>query len=68
MRKMFIALAVTALLALILIVGGTAQNQGCLPWKTPVHGRERLLRGRPGTHLLQVSRRPPAGAQGGGRG
>ena len=37
MRKLFIALAVTALLALILIVGGTAQNQGCLPWKTPVH-------------------------------
>ena len=37
MRKMFIALAIAALMGLILLVGGTAQNQGCLPWKTPVH-------------------------------
>jgi hypothetical protein len=36
-RKIFIALMVAALMALIFLVGGTAQNQGCLPWKEPLH-------------------------------
>ena len=37
MRKMFIALAIASLLGLIFLVAGTAQNHGCLPWKTAVH-------------------------------
>ena len=37
MRKMFIALAIVALMALIFLVGGTAQNHGCLPWKEALH-------------------------------
>jgi hypothetical protein len=37
MRKMFIALAIAALMGLIFLVAGTAQNHGCLPWKTAVH-------------------------------
>ena len=37
MRKMFIALAIAALMSLIFLVGGTAQNHGCLPWKTALH-------------------------------
>ena len=36
MRKFLIALAIAGVFALILLVAGTAQNQGCLPWKTPV--------------------------------
>ena len=31
-----ITLALAGLFALILLVAGTAQNEGCLPWKTPV--------------------------------
>jgi hypothetical protein len=34
---MFIAIGIAALMALIFLVGGTAQNQGCLPWKQPIH-------------------------------
>ena len=37
MRKMFIALAIASLMGLIFLVAGTAQNQGCLPWKQPIH-------------------------------
>ena len=36
MRKFLIALAIGVLFALILLVAATAQNEGCLPWKTPV--------------------------------
>jgi hypothetical protein len=36
MGKAFTALALVALLGLILLVAGTAQNHGCLPWKTAV--------------------------------
>jgi hypothetical protein len=36
MRKFVIVLGIAALFGLILLVAGTAQNQGCLPWKTPV--------------------------------
>ncbi len=37
MRRMFIALAIASLMGLIFLVAGTAQNQGCLPWKKPIH-------------------------------
>ena len=36
MRKLVITLALAGLFALILLVAGTAQNEGCLPWKTPI--------------------------------
>jgi hypothetical protein len=36
-RKLFIAIIVAALMGLIFLVAGTAQNQGCLPWKEPLH-------------------------------
>jgi hypothetical protein len=36
MGKAFTALVVMAVFILILIVAGTAQNHGCLPWKTAV--------------------------------
>ena len=36
MRKFLIALAIGVVFALILLVAGTAQNEGCLPWKTPI--------------------------------
>lgn len=36
MRKFLITLVLVAVFGLILLVAGTAQNQGCLPWKTPV--------------------------------
>ena len=37
MRKLFVAMAIAALMALIFLVAGTAQNQGCLPWKQAIH-------------------------------
>ncbi len=37
MRNFFTALAITAIFLGILVVAGTAQNQGCLPWKEAVH-------------------------------
>jgi len=36
-RKLIIAVAIAALLGLLVIVGGTAQNHGCLPWKQAIH-------------------------------
>jgi hypothetical protein len=36
MRKFLVALLLTGLFLGILVVAGTAQNQGCLPWKEPV--------------------------------
>jgi hypothetical protein len=36
-RKLLIALAIAALMGLLFIVGGTAQNHGCLPWKQAIH-------------------------------
>ena len=36
MRKFLIALAIAGVFALILLVAATAQNKGCLPWKTPI--------------------------------
>jgi hypothetical protein len=36
MTRFFIALLIAGVMALILLVGGTARNHGCLPWKTAV--------------------------------
>lgn len=36
MRNFFIALLLTGLFLGVLLVAGTAQNQGCLPWQEPV--------------------------------
>jgi hypothetical protein len=36
MRNFFIALALIALFLGILLLAGTVQNEGCLPWKEPV--------------------------------
>jgi hypothetical protein len=36
MRKFLVALLLTGLFLGILVVAGTAQNQGCLPWKEPI--------------------------------
>jgi hypothetical protein len=36
MKKLIIALAVAGMMALILLVAGTARNHGCLPWQTAV--------------------------------
>jgi hypothetical protein len=36
MTRFFIALLIAGVMALVLLVGGTARNHGCLPWKTAV--------------------------------
>ena len=36
LRNFFIALVLTALFLGILLLAGTMQNEGCLPWKEPV--------------------------------
>jgi hypothetical protein len=36
MRNFFIALVITGLFLGILVVAGTAQNGGCLPWKEKI--------------------------------
>jgi len=36
MRNFFVALAITAVFLGILLLAGTVQNEGCLPWKDPV--------------------------------
>jgi hypothetical protein len=36
-KKLFVAVGIAALLALLIIAAGTAQNHGCLPWKEAVH-------------------------------
>ena len=36
MVKWFTALALIGIFLLVLLVAGTAQNHGCLPWKTAV--------------------------------
>ena len=36
MKNFFVALSVTAIFLGILLLAGTVQNDGCLPWKTPV--------------------------------
>ena len=54
MRKFVITLALVALFALILLVAGTAQNEGCLPWKTPVTvGGGSTFSEQPGTKLCK---------------
>jgi hypothetical protein len=54
MRKFLIALSIAVVFALILLVAGTAQNQGCLPWKTPVTvGGGGTFSDEPGTKLCK---------------
>ena len=36
MKNFFVALAITGLFLGILLVAGTMQNEGCLPWKEPI--------------------------------
>jgi hypothetical protein len=36
MRNFFIALAITGVFLGIVLLAGTAQNKGCLPWKEPI--------------------------------
>ncbi len=36
MSKFLIALVVVGVMAGVILVAGTARNNGCLPWKTPV--------------------------------
>jgi hypothetical protein len=36
MRNFFIALAITGLFLGILLLAGTVQNEGCLPWQEPL--------------------------------
>ena len=36
MKNFFIALVLTRLFLGILLIAGTTQNQGCLPWKEPL--------------------------------
>jgi hypothetical protein len=36
MSRLLIAAAVLAVMALVLLVAATAQNKGCLPWKTAI--------------------------------
>jgi hypothetical protein len=36
MRNVLVALALTALFLGIMLVAGTMQNEGCLPWQEPL--------------------------------
>jgi hypothetical protein len=36
MKNFFVALVLTGIFLGILLLAGTAQNEGCLPWKEPV--------------------------------
>jgi hypothetical protein len=36
MKNFLVAAALTGLFLAVLVIAGTAQNQGCLPWKDPV--------------------------------
>jgi hypothetical protein len=36
-KNFVIALAITGLFLGILLLAGTVQNQGCPPWKEPIH-------------------------------
>lgn len=36
MKRFVVVVGLAALFGLILLIAGTAQNQGCPPWKEPV--------------------------------
>lgn len=36
MRNFLVALLLTGVFLGIVVIAGTAQNQGCLPWKEPI--------------------------------
>jgi hypothetical protein len=53
-RNFLIALAITAVFFGILLVAGTAQNEGCLPWKEPITvGGGGTFSDSPGTKLCK---------------
>ena len=53
-RNFLIALAITAVFFGILLVAGTAQNEGCLPWKEPITvGGGGTFSDTPGTKLCK---------------
>ena len=63
MRKFFIALVITGVFLGILLLAGTVQNEGCLPWQEPLkHGWRRLLGRREGPDRLSLSVRVGVGA------
>ena len=55
MRNFFVALAITALFLGIVLLAGTMQNEGCLPWKEPVvvGGGGGTFSDQPGTKLCK---------------
>jgi hypothetical protein len=55
LRNFLVALAITAVFLGILLVAGTTQNQGCLPWKEPVTvgGGGGTFSDNPGTKLCK---------------
>ena len=54
MKNFFIALGITAVFLGILLLAGTMQNEGCLPWKEPVHvGGQGTFSGDRGTKLCK---------------
>jgi hypothetical protein len=53
-RNFFVALVLTALFLGILLLAGTTQNEGCLPWKEPVVvGGGGTFSDNPGTKLCK---------------
>ena len=54
LKNLLIAVAVTAIFFGILLVAGTAQNEGCLPWKEPIRvGGGGTFSETPGTKLCR---------------
>jgi hypothetical protein len=54
LRNLLIALAITGVFFGILILAGTMQNEGCLPWKEPVTvGGGGTFSETPGTKLCK---------------
>ena len=53
-KNFFIALAITAVFLGVLLIAGTTQNDGCLPWKEPVRvGGGGTFSDTPGTRLCK---------------
>ena len=53
-RNFLVALAITAVFLGILLLAGTTQNQGCLPWKEPITvGGGGTFSDNPGTKICR---------------
>jgi hypothetical protein len=53
-RNFLVVLAITAVFLGILLVAGTTQNQGCLPWKEPITvGGGGTFSDNPGTKICR---------------